>query len=154
MRARATPATAAMPSVHEFETPDQAEAAFYAAFSSGDLDQMMAVWALDDGIVCLHPGDGRREGQSAVRGGWQEIMAEDQARFAVTPSDVLRQTGETLSVHTLRELLWVDGQLRGVMLATNIYLRVHHGWRLWLHQAQPDPQGRELVAAATSSNRH
>ncbi|MGF1644863.1 MAG: YybH family protein [Thiotrichales bacterium] len=139
---------------YEFDTPDQAEAAFYAAFSSGDLDQMMAVWVPDDSIICLHPGDSRREGRIAVRNGWEEMLADDQARFAITPSDVLRQTNDDLSVHTLRELLWVDERLRGVMLATNIYRRVHHEWRIWLHQAQPDPQGRALVAAATSGSRH
>src|SRR3954471_15694057 len=33
-----------------------ANAAFYAAFSSGDFDEMERMWADDDAISCIHPG--------------------------------------------------------------------------------------------------
>ena len=33
-----------------------ANAAFYAAFSTGDFDGMKQMWADDDAISCIHPG--------------------------------------------------------------------------------------------------
>ncbi len=115
---------------HHLDTPEAAEAAFYRAFSQGDLDAMMAVWKPDDSVVCLHPGDRRREGFEAVRHSWSEVLEPGVGRFAVTPADVLQTRSGDLCVHTLRELLWVDGELRGVMLATNVYVRTDAGWRL------------------------
>jgi hypothetical protein len=38
-----------------FPTPEAAESAFYAAFEARSLDAMMAVWAGDDSIACIHP---------------------------------------------------------------------------------------------------
>ena len=32
-----------------------ANAEFYAAFERGDFDAMQAIWAEDDGVVCVHP---------------------------------------------------------------------------------------------------
>ena len=45
-----------------FATPQDAEAAFYDAFTKGDLDAMMEVWADDDVIYCVHPGGARMSG--------------------------------------------------------------------------------------------
>ncbi|MFX4593036.1 nuclear transport factor 2 family protein, partial [Acinetobacter baumannii] len=33
-----------------------ANAAFYAAFTTGDFDGMEQMWADDEGISCIHPG--------------------------------------------------------------------------------------------------
>ena len=38
-----------------FYTPQEAEAAFYAAFIKRDINAMMAVWAEDDNVACIHP---------------------------------------------------------------------------------------------------
>ena len=56
-----------------FQTPDEAEAAFYKAFEQGDLEAMMAVW-MDGEIVCIHPMGTLLTGTQAVRTGWQQLF--------------------------------------------------------------------------------
>jgi ketosteroid isomerase-like protein len=48
-------------------TPEEAEAAFYAALARADLDALMALWADDEEIVCIHPGAPRLIGHAAIR---------------------------------------------------------------------------------------
>ncbi len=50
-----------------FPTPQDAEAAFYEALERADLELMMAVWAEDEEILCVHPGGARLTGQDQVR---------------------------------------------------------------------------------------
>ena len=52
-----------------FPTSQDAENAFYDALERADLDAMMAVWAEDEEIVCVHPTGPRLAGheQSARR---------------------------------------------------------------------------------------
>ncbi|NJM09628.1 MAG: nuclear transport factor 2 family protein, partial [Bdellovibrionaceae bacterium] len=38
-----------------YTTPQDAAAAFYQAFEARDLDAMMATWADDEEVVCVHP---------------------------------------------------------------------------------------------------
>ena len=45
----------------------EAEAAFYEAFEKADIDEMMAVWADDVDVVCVHPMGPRLEGRDAIR---------------------------------------------------------------------------------------
>ena len=52
-----------------------ANAAFYAAFERGDFDAMEAVWAEDDGVVCVHPGAEPIRGRRAVMRSWLALMA-------------------------------------------------------------------------------
>ena len=49
-----------------FPTPQDAEAAFYEALETGDLETMMEVWAEDEEIVCVHPGGPRLAGYDQV----------------------------------------------------------------------------------------
>lgn len=39
-----------------YATSEEAGQAFYDALEQGDLAQLMAVWADDEDIVCIHPG--------------------------------------------------------------------------------------------------
>ena len=56
-------------------SPDDVEAQFYEAMQRGDLALMMAVWADDDEIVCVHPGSGGRVvGPQAVRDRIADIL--------------------------------------------------------------------------------
>jgi ketosteroid isomerase-like protein len=51
-----------------FSSPDDVEAAFYEALQKGDIDALMALWADDDEVVCVHPGGGGRlVGPAAIR---------------------------------------------------------------------------------------
>ena len=48
-------------------SPDEIEAAFYEALQRGDIDKLMACWADEDDIVCVHPGGARLLGAGAIR---------------------------------------------------------------------------------------
>lgn len=120
-------------------TSQAAEMAFYTAFEQADVGAMMQVWADNDRIVCLHPGASRFSGVVAVRQSWVEILGRSEERLVVMPVDQQYFESEHLSVHHLREQLCLDGEIRGVMLAINVYERIEGSWRLMLHQATPDP---------------
>ena len=42
-----------------YTSPQDAALAFYQAFEAQDIDAMMATWADDEDIVCVHPGGAR-----------------------------------------------------------------------------------------------
>jgi len=56
-----------------FPTAQDAENAFYEALERCDLEGMMAVWAEDEEIVCVHPVGERLSGQEQVRESWARI---------------------------------------------------------------------------------
>ena len=60
-----------------YTTPGDAAHAFYQAFEARDLDAMMATWADDEEIVCVHPGGTRLVGYAAVRAGWEQLFSGD-----------------------------------------------------------------------------
>ena len=58
-----------------FPTAQDAENAFYEALERCDLESMMAVWAEDEEIICVHPAAGRLTGQDQVRESWAQIFS-------------------------------------------------------------------------------
>ncbi len=117
-----------------FATAQDAEHAFYQAFERADLAAMMAVWAEEDDIVCVHPGGPRRTGVVEVRESWRQIFAQGpRLRFRLTDSRVF--SGRMLSVHSVYEQVSVAGDPRPAnpVLATNIYLLANRGWRMLMH---------------------
>lgn len=121
-----------------FATPQQAEAAFYQAFAQGDLDAMMRVWAVDEHIVCIHPGAPRLEGREAIRESWRQIFSvEAQLQFSI--QDERYTQDALLAIHLVREQISIDGEVSGVMLATNVYQMVAGSWHMVLHHASPEP---------------
>lgn len=120
-------------------TPGQAEAAFYRALEQADLAAMMAVWAEEEEIVCIHPGGPRLIGLEAVRDSWRQIFAAGpRLRFRLLDPRV--QAGRMVSVHNLVEHILVTGDLRPhLALATNVYVLAPGGWRMLMHHASPLP---------------
>ena len=54
---------------------DDIEAAFYDALQAGDLERLMACWADDEDIVCVHPGGPRIVGTHAIRAAFEAMFA-------------------------------------------------------------------------------
>ena len=132
-----------------YPTPQDAEAAFYEALESADLDAMMQVWADDEDIVCVHPGGPRIAGYENVRESWARIFGSGQ-RLKVQLTDLVYVQGMMVSVHSLHEHIAVqgEGRARHPVVTTNIYLRGTGGWRMIAHHASPAPQApREAPAA-------
>ncbi|NDY93860.1 YybH family protein [Ideonella livida] len=131
-----------------FASPEDVEQQFYEALQEGDLDKLMAVWAEDDEIVCVHPGGVRLVGLAAVRGAYEDMLG--QGGLPLRPLEVRRLHGLGCAVHSVTECLEMrtpEGLRRGWALATNVYLKTPQGWRLAAHHATaasdeaPPPSG-------------
>jgi len=130
-----------------FESAQAAEQAFYTAFERGSLTLMTEVWADDPDIVCVHPGGGRLQGREAVLESWSEILAAMQD-VVIRATDVVVLGHGKLVLHHVREQLFVDGQRRGVILATNAYRQTAQGWQMVLHHGAADPSPPPALESA------
>ncbi len=136
-----------------FANSQEAEAAFYDAFAQSDLEAMMAVWADDDEIYCVHPGAPRLAGVEAVRESWRRVFASGETlRFQLRACHEIR--GMMLAVHSVYEHMSIAGQgaVRNPMLATNIYQRTDHGWRMVAHHSSPAPASPVVVRGPEIKN--
>ena len=126
-----------------FPSAQDAENAFYEALERCDLEGMMAVWAEDDEIVCVHPAGGRLTGQEQVRESWARLFAAGP-RARVRIEQQVAIGGMMLAVHSVFEHFRIEGADAGAaqplpIVATNVYLRTAAGWRMIVHHASPAP---------------
>ena len=138
-----------------FTTPQDAEAAFYDAIEKADLEAMMAVWADDDDIVCVHPGGARLAGMAQVRESWRQIFAGGQAlRFRLRNQQAVN--GMTLVIHSVYEQISVAGEARPrtPIIATNVYLHTERGWRMVVHHASPAPANPDAESKRAPKTLH
>jgi ketosteroid isomerase-like protein len=124
-------------------SPDDIEAQFYEALQRGDIEALMALWADDDEIFCVHPGGGARlVGPAAIRASFEAIFAS--GGIPVAPQQVHRLQQMSASVHHLVErieILTPEGRQVGWGVATNVYLKSAQGWRIVARHASPaEPQ--------------
>lgn len=133
----------------KLDTPERAEAAFYEAFAHRNLEAMMAVWADDERIGCVHPMSELVTGQRAVRESWAGILHATPA-LAIRVELVMRVRRGPLAVHTVHEYLRTgDQEARRPIVATNIFLETEEGWRMVMHHASPS-----TVTAQTDTTLH
>jgi len=127
-----------------FSSPEAAEEAFYRAMQKRDLDLMMAVWAEDDNISCVHPGGPRLDGRSAVRSSFEQILKASPG-MAFRLSDVTHVYDQNLAVHILHEHIRLgdDSHYQPPVVATNIYRLTENGWRMVMHHASPTRSNRQ-----------
>ena len=135
-----------------FTSPQDAAIAFYKAFEGRDVDAMMATWAEDEDIVCIHPDGPRLVGYDAVRAGWEQLFSGDtRLSFRLDEIVVLETVGMALQSAIEHVTVGDDPQPRGSALATNVFLRTPSGWRLAVHHASPAPA---IVTAAPGGPLH
>ena len=137
---------------HLMASPEDVELQFYEALREGDIDKLMALWADDDEVVCVHPGGGRLVGLLAIRGAFEAIFAN--GRIPVQPEQVQRVRSIDAAVHNVVERIQVqsaEGVQVGVVIATNVYLRTTQGWRMVAHHASPGmPEAQRETAMPPS----
>ena len=121
-----------------FPTAQDAENAFYEALERADLDAMMAVWAEDEEIVCIHPAGPRLAGHEQVRDSWRRIFSGGGTRLQVTQQ--VTTQAMMVAIHSVHESTPAAGNRKpATAVATNVYLRTATGWRMILHHASPAP---------------
>ena len=120
---------------------DEVEAAFYDALQSGDLDKLMACWADEDEIVCIHPGGPRVVGAVAIRATFEAMFANGSIR--AWPERARKTQAVASAVHNVLERIEVlgpTGPRQAWVVATNVYHKTAQGWRLVVHHASPGTQ--------------
>lgn len=123
---------------------DDVEAAFYEALQAADIEQLMACWADEDDIVCVHPGGPRLVGAAAIRAAFEAMFAVGAVR--AYPERLRRLESLGAAVHNVLErvdLVTAEGTQHAWVVATNVYFKTAQGWRLVAHHTSP---GRSEVA--------
>lgn len=117
-------------------TVEDIEVGFYEALHAGDLDRLMACWADEDDVLCVHPGGGRWVGLGAIRAAFEQMFANGSVR--IRPESVRRIDNLSCAVHSVRECVEVltpEGPIKAFVLATNVYFKTAQGWRMVAHHA-------------------
>jgi ketosteroid isomerase-like protein len=132
-------------------TADIVEGAFYEALQTGDIAKLMACWADEEDIVCVHPGGGRLVGATAIRAAFEALFANGS--IAVHPTQVHKVESLTSAMHSVVERIEVltnEGPRHAQVLVTNVYHRTAQGWRMVAHHASPGapvPVATEIEAS-------
>ena len=120
---------------------DDIEASFYEALQSADIERLMACWADDDEVVCVHPGGPRIVGITAIRATFEAIFSNGSIR--AWPQHVRKVEALASVVHNVLERVEVmsdTGPTQAYVLATNVYHKTVQGWRMVVHHASPGSQ--------------
>ncbi len=130
---------------------EDVEHAFYDAIARADLEGLMALWADDDEIACIHPGAPRLQGHAAIRESWELIF--ERGPVHIRPRHLHVTHNMMCSVHSVVEDVkrpddpdWQEAHI----LATNVFLKTPQGWRIVLHHSSiaPGRPAEEALAAA------
>ena len=114
----------------------RANEAFYAAFRAHDLVAMDILWSREAPVMCVHPGWEPIIGRDAVLGAWRAIFEGDVPEVEVRDARA-SLLGDVACVVCLEVVSDADGERRGVMSATNLFVREGSGWRVVHHHAGP-----------------
>ncbi|WP_048440948.1 nuclear transport factor 2 family protein [Caenimonas sp. SL110] len=119
-------------------SPDDVEAAFYKALQNADIEALMACWADEDDIVCIHPGGPRVVGAMAIRATFEAMFNNGSIR--AWPERARKTQALASAVHNVLErveVLSTEGPAQAWVIATNVYHRTAQGWRMVAHHASP-----------------
>ena len=98
-------------------------------------------------IVCIHPGWQPIAGWGPVMNSWERIFKNTfEMKFTVREIQVIIDAGMAVVVTEENlEQRGYDGVIKSQVLATNVYQRAGHEWRLVLHHGSPvmQPPGAE-----------
>ena len=112
-----------------------ANAAFYAAFESLSIEDMDAVWAHEEPVLCVHPGWPLLSTREQVIESWRRIFENASLmRFDITGAQVVVE-GEAAWVSCTENLTQVlDGRVvEAKIQATNLFRRRLGEWRVAHH---------------------
>ena len=117
---------------------DEVETAFYEALQAGDIERLMACWANEEDMVCVHPGGPRLIGAVAIRNSFEQMFSHGPIRSF--PERMHKLETITSAVHNLIERVEIytsEGAQVAFVTSTNVYMRTAEGWRMVAHHASP-----------------
>jgi ketosteroid isomerase-like protein len=123
-----------------FDTPTDAEDAYYDAIDEADLEKMMAVWEDSPESTCLLPMRPMQSGIQAIRDLWQPML-DSKMRLNITINHLQWIEQGDIAIHLLEELVTLSetGERQPPIYAVNIDRRGKTGWRLLSHVNSPAP---------------
>ncbi|MQR01901.1 YybH family protein [Glaciimonas soli] len=127
---------------------EETEAAFYDALGRADIDAMMALWAEDEEIICVHPNAPRLIGHAAIRATFEALFERGGVHVSVRQLHTVHNM--STSIHSVIENIHQTGNPPQELhiLATNVYLKTPRGWCITLHHASiaPGPAPEEMMS--------
>ena len=129
---------------------EEANAAFYRAIESQDLERMTEVWAHESWVKCVHPGWEIISGWRRVRESWSRIFEEGQSlRISPASVSVIRE-GDFAWVTCLENItVFEETSFDSVQaVATNLFIHRQGRWLMVHHHASPLP----MIVADNSSD--
>ncbi len=118
---------------------DDVEAQFYEAMQAGDVDKLMACWADEDDILCIHPGGPRLMGAGAIRAAYESMLSQ-AGSMTLQPERLRKIESLTSVIHSVVErisILTPQGLQNVFVIATNVYHQTAQGWRMVVHHVSP-----------------
>lgn len=121
-----------------FDSPDEVEAAFYAAFSSADIQTIKEVWADSPQAVCVHPMSAPLYGFAAILESWSNILGHGGGK--ISHQTLYRRQEGNLAIHGIEERLMLPQGVEARIHSTHVYIYAPKtGWKLLIHHASPVP---------------
>ena len=134
---------------------DDIEAAFYQALQTGDIDKLMACWADEDEIVCIHPGGARLLGAGSIRAAFDAMFAHGSIQARAEKVHRVEALGCSMhSVLERIEVLTEEGPRHAYVIATNVYQKTPQGWRMVAHHTSPGTPHELLEVSDTPTVLH
>ncbi|MGD8312484.1 MAG: nuclear transport factor 2 family protein [Gammaproteobacteria bacterium] len=125
----------------EYDTPQDAEDAFYDALEEGDLDRMLSVWADADDICCLLPMHPLIQGRREVADMFARLFSRGH-RVTLSVTHLRWLQTDDVAIHLVEEDVQntpPGNQPPPSLYGTNIYRKSGNGWQLIVHQNSPTP---------------
>jgi len=129
-----------------FDTPTDAEDAYYDAIEEVDLDKMMSVWEDSTESTCLLPMRPLQNGTEAIRELWQPML-DPKMQLNITVNHIQWIEQGDIAIHLLEELVTLSetAERQPPIYAINIYRRGDDGWRLLSHINSPAPPPPDMI---------
>ncbi len=134
-------------------SPDEVESQFFEALQKGDITQLMACWADEDEIACIHPGGPRLLGAQAIRSSFEALFEHRELRLNV--DEVRRVQTMGGAAHTLVVRISIDlpdGPREAHLVLTHAYQKTAQGWRLVVHHASAAPAPTESASGMSAGS--
>ncbi len=124
-----------------YDTPQEAEDAFYDALDEGDLNRMLSVWAEADDICCLLPMHPMIQGREAVTGVFTHLFSEGHG-VSLSIAHLGWIETDDIAIHQVEETIEdppADRHTPPPFYGSNIFRKDNTGWRLIVHLNAPTP---------------
>jgi ketosteroid isomerase-like protein len=123
-----------------YNTPQEAEDAFYDALDEGDLKQMLSVWAESDDISCLLPMYPMIQGRQGVAEVFTHLFSQGRG-VSLSIAHLGWIETDDIAIHQVEETVLAppSNTPPPPFYGTNIYRKDKTGWRLIVHQNAPTP---------------